>query len=110
MPPRHCARMITEQVQQLISMALAEDSGAGDITAQCFVPAERQARAEIRAKESGIIAGTEAAEAVFLSHEPKLKTAVLRGDGSRVDRGDVVMTIAGPARAILTAERTALNF
>lgn len=102
--------MITEQVQQLIRMALAEDTGGGDITAQCFVPAERHARAEIRARDSGIIAGTEVAQAVFHTLEPGLKTEVLRGDGSRVDSGEVVMTVEGPARAILTAERTALNF
>ena len=110
MPPGHCAGMITEQVQQLISMALAEDTGAGDLTAQCFVPADRKARAEIRANESGIIAGTEVAVAVFHTLDPKLKTEVVRGDGSHVERGDVVITITGPAQSILTAERTALNF
>ncbi len=102
--------MITEQVQQLIGMALAEDAGPGDITAQCFVPADRQARAEIRAKESGIVAGTEVAAAVFHTLDPRVQTTVLLGDGSRVERGDVVLTVTGPARAILTAERTALNF
>ena len=102
--------MITEQVQQLIGMALAEDTGPGDITAQCFVPADRQARAEIRAKESGIIAGTELAVAVFHRLDPRVETEVILGDGSPVKRGDVVLTVKGPARAILTAERTALNF
>ncbi len=102
--------MITEQVQQLIGMALAEDAGPGDITAQCFVPADRQARAEIRAKESGIVAGTEVAAAVFHTLDPSVQTTVLLGDGSRVNRGDVVLSVDGPARAILTAERTALNF
>jgi len=102
--------MITAHVYQLISLALVEDTGAGDISAECFVPASRLARAEIHAKERGIIAGTEVAAAVFHTLEPKLKTEVLRDDGSRVERGDVVMTVEGPARAILTAERTALNF
>ena len=102
--------MITEQVQQLIHMALAEDTGDGDITAQCFVPEDRQARAEIRAKESGTVAGTEVAEAVFRTLDPKLRIVVQRGDGSRVERGDVVIRITGAARSILTAERTALNF
>ena len=102
--------MITEPVQQLIRMALAEDIGAGDVTAQCFVPAERHARAEIRAKESGILAGMEVAVAVFRTLDPGLKTGVLRGDGSHVGPGDVVLTVSGPARSILTAERTALNF
>ncbi len=91
-------------------MALAEDTGDGDITAQCFVPADRGARAEIRAKETGILAGTEVAEAVFRTLDPKLRIVVQRGDGSRVERGDVVIRITGAARSILTAERTALNF
>ena len=102
--------MITEHVCQLISQALVEDTGAGDITAECFVPASRQARAVVRAKESGIIAGVEVAQAVFRTLFDKMKMEVVRGDGSQVECGDVVMTVEGPARVILTAERTALNF
>lgn len=91
-------------------MALAEDVGPGDITAQSFVPAAKQARATILAKEPGIVAGIEVAREVFRLLDPAIKTEATKSDGDPVGRGDTVMTLEGPARSILTGERTALNF
>ena len=91
-------------------MALREDTGAGDITGICFIPESKQATASIRAKESGIVAGLEVAAAVFHALDPRVQVRAAVEDGSRVQRGDSVMHLEGPARSILTGERTALNF
>jgi nicotinate-nucleotide pyrophosphorylase (carboxylating) len=94
----------------LIEAALAEDVGAGDFTTLWTVPADRWARAVIVAKAAGVIAGSEVAVEVFRRVDPEVEVEVAAGDGTAVEPGDEVMRIAGPARSILTAERTALNF
>jgi len=101
---------LPNEVLALIRQALREDVGDGDITARCFVPAERQARAAILAKESGIVAGIGPALAVFTVFDPAISATALKSDGDPVQRGDAVIALTGPARSILTAERTALNF
>jgi nicotinate-nucleotide pyrophosphorylase (carboxylating) len=95
---------------RLIDMALAEDKGAGDWTTCWTVPARERGHAEIIAKESGIIAGLALASAVFSRLEPRVEFAAAVADGDRVEPGQTVAAIKGPARAILTGERTALNF
>lgn len=94
----------------LIERALAEDIGTGDVTAQYFVPAERQATALLVARQDGVIAGTDLATTVFRKVDAALDVSLLIEDGSRVAAGAIVMKISGAARSILTAERTALNF
>jgi nicotinate-nucleotide pyrophosphorylase (carboxylating) len=94
----------------LIAAALAEDVGAGDFTSLWTVPADRRAAARIVAKASGVIAGTEVAVEVFRRVDPSLTVQVQAADGTAVEPGDPVMRIEGPARSVLTAERTALNF
>lgn len=102
--------MIPDVVGQLIRMALAEDVGAGDITSRCFVSGGKRAGAAIIAKEPGVMAGIEVAREVFRLLDPDVLTLALRADGDAVQRGDAVITLEGPARSILTGERTALNF
>jgi len=95
----------------LIEAALAEDVGAGDFTTLWTVPADRRADAYIVCKaDIGVIAGVEVAAQVFRRVDAALEIIPLAGDGDEVTRGDLVMRIAGSARSILTAERTALNF
>jgi nicotinate-nucleotide pyrophosphorylase (carboxylating) len=94
----------------LIDAALAEDVGPGDFTSLWTFPADRQGEAEIVAKASGVIAGTEVAAEVFRRVDSSIDVEVVAGDGTAVDPGDRVMRISGPARSILTAERVALNF
>jgi nicotinate-nucleotide pyrophosphorylase (carboxylating) len=101
---------LPREAAALIEAALAEDVGAGDFTTLWTVPAERRAEAVIVAKAPGVIAGSEVAVEVFRRVDDALRVEVVAGDGSAVAPGDAVMRIAGPARAILTAERTALNF
>lgn len=94
----------------LIEKALAEDIGTGDVTANYFVPEDRQAVALLVARQEGVIAGTELAMTVFRKVDAELDLSLLIEDGSRVAKGAIVMKISGSARSILTAERTALNF
>jgi nicotinate-nucleotide pyrophosphorylase (carboxylating) len=94
----------------LIEKALEEDIGTGDLTALYFVPADRQATALMVARQEGVIAGTALAEGVFRKVDASLEITVLIEDGARVAPGAIVMKIAGKARSLLTAERTALNF
>ena len=101
---------LPREAAALIEAALAEDVGAGDFTTLWTVPADRRAQATIVAKAPGVIAGSEVAVEVFRRVDPALHVEVAMGDGSSVVPGDGVMRIAGSARSILTAERTALNF
>lgn len=99
-----------DSVARLIAMALAEDIGAGDVTARYFVPDGRQARAFAVARKDGAVSGVEVARRVFLAVDPELDVEVLVPDGSQVAAGAMLMRVEGSARSVLTAERTALNF
>lgn len=94
----------------LIRQSLAEDRESGDVTSRLLIPASRRASAFIAAKEPGIFCGGPVAEAVFKSAGRGIRVRCLVKEGSRVRRGEKVMRITGPARGILEAERTALNF
>ncbi|NJD65015.1 MAG: carboxylating nicotinate-nucleotide diphosphorylase [Chloroflexi bacterium] len=94
----------------LIDLAIEEDRGAGDWTTRWTVPARTRARARIVAKQRGVIAGVGIAAAVYQRLDHRVKCRILCPDGSNVAPGDVVCTVTGPARAILTGERVALNF
>ncbi|MES2995799.1 MAG: carboxylating nicotinate-nucleotide diphosphorylase [Verrucomicrobiota bacterium] len=97
-------------VETLIDLALAEDIGAGDVTAEFFIPPERQAAAFITARADGTLSGTEVAARVFAKVDESLDVKVLLPAGSRISAGAVLLKITGSARSIVTAERTALNF
>jgi nicotinate-nucleotide pyrophosphorylase (carboxylating) len=101
---------VERNARTLIDLALAEDIGTGDVTSLYFVPEDRIARAFIVARSEGVVSGVEVAQAVFRAVDAALDVAVLIPDGSRVAAGAMVLRIEGPARSILTAERTALNF
>jgi nicotinate-nucleotide pyrophosphorylase (carboxylating) len=97
-------------IKPIVRAALLEDLGrAGDITSDAIVPRAAQVEAMIAARQPGIVAGLEAALLAFELVEPALRIECVREDGARVVRGDVVARIAGPARGVLAAERTALN-
>ncbi len=94
----------------LIDLALEEDAGLGDLTSRAIFPAKHRSRAVINARQELIICGLEVAAAVFARVDPALKTQLLAADGDRVQPGAPVLRVAGPTVALLTAERTALNF
>lgn len=94
-----------------VAAALAEDLGrAGDITALATVPADATATVVMGARDSGVICGLDLAVAAFRHVDSGLVIEKLADDGDRVARGDKVLRVSGNARAILAAERVALNF
>jgi nicotinate-nucleotide pyrophosphorylase (carboxylating) len=95
---------------ELIDAALAEDVGAGDVTTNLLVPADRTGRATLTQKAPGVIAGLRAAEAVFHRVDPGLRWHAHVEEGEWRQDGDLVAEVAGASRSILTAERVALNF
>lgn len=97
-------------VEPIVRAALLEDLGrAGDITTDAIVPAGARLEGVIAARQAGVIAGTDAAAIAFGLIDPAVSVVVERGEGARVAPGDAVIRLSGPARAILTAERVALN-
>ncbi|NBE96381.1 L-aspartate oxidase [Nonomuraea sp. KC401] len=97
------------EVDALIDRALEEDLGEeGDVTSLATIPADRRAVADVVARKYGIVAGLAVAEAVFVRLGAVRAERAVK-DGERVRAGDVLMTVEGPVRALLTAERTALN-
>ena len=98
-------------VRRSVEAALAEDLGrAGDITTNATIPESARATAVIAARGPGVIAGLPLAEAAFRAIDPSVSFHAEIGDGARLVPGTVVVRIAGPARAILIAERVALNY
>lgn len=94
----------------MIDAALAEDVGPGDLTSEYFIPKDRRVRGFIVARQEGCVSGTELAEEVFRRVDADIQVRTLVGDGSKVAEGAHLIEVEGPARGILTAERTALNF
>ena len=97
-------------VSALIQAAIAEDVGPGDVTSLYFIPADARSKAEIVAREPGVVSGAEIAAAVFREIDAATEVDILLPDGSAFERGSVLIKAAGSTRALLTAERTALNF
>jgi nicotinate-nucleotide pyrophosphorylase (carboxylating) len=101
--------MDTQAVAEIVARALAEDVGTGDVTTTATVPEGARARALITQKAPGVVFGLELAEQVFRSLDPQVSFDRLTDEG-RWREGGPVLQIEGSARAILTGERTALNF
>ncbi|MFM8808287.1 MAG: carboxylating nicotinate-nucleotide diphosphorylase [Chthoniobacterales bacterium] len=93
-----------------IRRALAEDLGPGDITSEAFITKSQRSQASIVAKEDCVVAGLDAAAEVFRQIDPKIEVKALNKNGDRVTKGTQVLRADGPTRALLAAERTALNF
>ncbi|WGR96107.1 carboxylating nicotinate-nucleotide diphosphorylase [Bradyrhizobium sp. ISRA435] len=97
--------------EPIVRTALLEDLGrAGDITANAIVPISQQARLVMRARQTGVVAGLDVARCAFQRVSPAIELRAERPDGSAVEPDQVIAIIDGPARSLLTAERTALNF
>jgi len=98
-------------VRPAVEAALAEDLGlAGDITTDPIIPPEAMGEAAIVAREEGIVAGLDLVEAAFEALDPEVRFTRAINDGGRVETGGTIATIRGRTRALLTAERTALNY
>ena len=97
------------EIEANVRRALAEDIGSGDITAQ-LIPAERLASARIITREAAVVCGTAWVDAVFRQVDPRVTVHWQVQDGDRVSADQTLFTLEGPARALLTGERSALNF
>lgn len=101
----------TATLRRGIAAALREDlHDAGDVTSNAIFPARMRMTADVIAREEGCLCGGPVAALVFNQLDPDISVETPSADGSRVKPGDVVMTVEGPARAVLAAERTVLNF
>jgi nicotinate-nucleotide pyrophosphorylase (carboxylating) len=112
-PIRHCRRMdplTNEEIRRAVQAALAEDVGDGDVTTLATVPENATARAVMKAREALVPCGLAFAEAAFRELSPAMKISRLATDGRRVAAGTGLLRVEGSARAILSAERVALNF
>ncbi len=94
----------------LIRAALEEDGAFADITTLSTVPLEQQARGSIITRHAGVIAGLAVVAATFHELDPRVVVTLLVEDGATVQPGQLIATLRGPARAVLSAERVALNF
>ena len=100
---------LVEEIARNVDAALAEDVGAGDLTA-ALVPAARAARATVVAREAGVLCGRDWFDACVLRLDPAAQVQWSAEEGRRIEAGQVLCTLTGDARALLTAERSALNF
>jgi len=98
-------------IEPLVRAALLEDLGrAGDLTSDAIAPDDLAATALLVARQAGVVAGLDLAALAFRLIEQRIEIVRERGDGDQVGPGDTIAVVHGPARAMLSAERTALNF
>jgi len=102
--------MLTQQyIQQLVDLALKEDIGSGDITAE-LVRSDTNARAVVMSRETGVLCGSTFVNTVFSMLDAEINIDWFKSDGDLLEPDDTLFTVSGNARKILTGERTALNF
>jgi len=98
-------------IEPLVRTALLEDLGrAGDLTTNAIVPANHRGRTALVARQPGVVAGMDVARLAFQLVDPEIRVDIRKPDGSRIRPGDVIAMVEGNSRAMLMAERTALNF
>jgi len=103
-------RLDAREIRRAVQSALAEDIGSGDATTLATVPANAQAVAIMRARKPLTVCGLAFAETAFRELSRSVKITRVAADGQRIKRGGALLRISGPARALLSAERVALNF
>ena len=103
-------KLDNNEIDKIISRALKEDVGTGDITSNLIIPRNKTAKAFILAKEEGVIAGLQVAKSVFYKLDKNIRWKNLVMEGEFVSAGTKIAEMKGPYRALLTGERTALNF
>ena len=102
--------LITRDIIDLIDAALAEDSASDDATTDTLIPPDLTGAAALVSRGDGVLAGVDVACAVFARHDPALSAVPLIADGSKIARGDSLVSVRGGVASILRAERTAVNF
>lgn len=107
--PNLCLADLTADIERSVQSALAEDIGSGDITAQ-LIPDGRRAEARVITREAAVVSGVAWVNEVFRQLDPRVSVRWLVADGERVEADRTLFRLEGPARALLSGERTALNF
>lgn len=102
--------VINHETLALLSLALAEDVGAGDITSRATIPDTRMGRGRIFAKSAGVLCGMPVAAAVLRLADPRIQIHAGAHDGQELEPGQTIASLEGPLRSMLTAERLVLNF
>lgn len=103
------SELLAQQARELLERALAEDIGPGDVTTEWIIPATQRSKAVMMAKAPGVIAGLHLVRQVFALLDPEVQVTLQVGDGDRVLPGEVIATLEGPTRGLLSGERLALN-
>ena len=96
-------------ITEVVERGLAEDAPWGDITSEHLIPAGTTARAELVAREAGVFSGGQVFAATFAAANPAVAVELISAEGDRFEAGDTLAVVTGPARAVLTGERVALN-
>ena len=109
-PNVHLMQIGDQTIQKAVEQAIEEDVGSGDATTASVIPMDAEAIAEMRARTNLTLCGLDFARATFKQIDERIEMTSTYNDGERMERGDCLLRIKGPAAAILTAERTALNF
>ena len=102
--------MLSFEIDRIIQNALDEDIGYGDITTESCVPEDSRIKGVFIAKEEGVICGLEIMRRVFTLIDEDIKVTFRASEGQKVSKGGIIAEVEGPARSVLTGERTALNF
>ena len=103
-------KLAAAEIRRAVRAALAEDLGAGDATTLATVPARARSVARMNAREPLVVAGIQFAETAFRERSPKIRVKKFARDGQRLQAGEPLLEVAGSSRAVLSAERVALNF
>lgn len=101
---------ITQTMEERIRFALQEDVGSGDATTDAIIPAEERLHGHVIVKQDGVISGLDVTKFVYRVVDPTIECKLTVKDGQIVEKGCELMVLTGPARSLLTGERTALNF
>ena len=105
------APLSSVEIERLVAAALAEDLGKnGDVTSQAIISPQHRAKAVLRARDGGVLAGLDFAQTAFLANDDALALVAHKQDGDTIAVGDDILTLEGKALAILGGERVALNF
>jgi nicotinate-nucleotide pyrophosphorylase (carboxylating) len=104
------SQLTEKQIDAIIDIALAEDTGHGDVTSEALLPPDLTGKASLLVKEKGVLAGIEVAGRVFQRIDPSLEIEILIKDGTAIRPGDIAGRVVGSVISILKAERVALNF
>lgn len=103
-------QILKKEIKKLVTLALKEDIGKGDVTTMSTISKSKTAKARIFAKEDMIVCGVDVAKEAFLQKSPDLKIKISKKDGELVKKNGTIMTVTGTLRSILLSERVALNF